>query len=59
MKRKTETYHLAKGDIVYATGSFLEWDGKKFVLSTVDDDTIFYDGLSVSFDENGKPFIYY
>ena len=48
--------YLKKGDRVFTTGAYLLWDGKKWIVDGIEDDT-FYDGELVNFDSNERPYI--
>lgn len=50
-----EKYYLKQGDRVFTTGAYLIWDGKKWILGGLEDDT-YYDGELVENDDD-KPYI--
>ena len=54
-------YVLQKGDEVYSTGAYLQWNGTCFIYGG-SDDTIYFDGVEINEavpidDDNDKPFI--
>ena len=48
--------YLKAGQQCYTIGAYVWWDGKRFQLENLNDDT-YYDGELVEFDDNGKPYI--
>ena len=47
--------YLNKGDRCFTTGAFIVWDGEKFVLDGIEDDT-YYDGELINFDKKDRPY---
>lgn len=54
-KEDSEHYFLKQGDVAYATGVFIRWNGKWWEVVNFEDDT-YHDGALVEDIEN-KPYI--
>ena len=46
-----KTLELNPNSVCFTTGAFIKWDGEKWILNSLEDDT-YYDGSIVEYKEN-------